>query len=413
MALSFSVLRIRDFRILLLVRLFGTTALQAQAVIVGWQIYSLTHDPFLLGLVGLAEAVPAILCALVAGHIVDVNKPYRILMACLFALAANMLFLMLVGGGTIPLEKHTLVMCIFAGVFVSGLVRSFIIPASFSMQPQIVPREQLPAASAWLTSAFQIGIIGGPAVAGLLYGGYGPHVAWMFPVSLMLAEFFLVCFISKKHRSYKSDAKREKAAASIKAGWRFIWTNPILLSVMTLDMFAVLFGGAVAMLPAYADQVLHIGSEGLGVLRAAPAFGAVVVTLLLAVRPLKQVRGDLLLWSVAGFGACIIGFGMSKMFWLSFVCLLLSGAFDSVSMVVRQTLMQWLTPMDMRGRVSSVNSMFIISSNEIGAFESGVAARFLGLVPSIIFGGVGTLAVVAITALASPKMRKLVVRAEN
>lgn len=409
--LSFSVLRLRDFRILLLTRIFGTTALQAQAVIVGWQIYSLTHDPFLLGLTGLIEAIPAILCALIAGHVVDSGKPYFIFVGCIGLLVLNMGFLFLVGGGVIALDKHMLIMCIFAGVFVSGLLRSFVIPSSFSLQPQIVSREELPAASAWLTSAFQVGIITGPALAGLIYGGYGAFVAWLFPVSLMLAEFLLICCISKKHRHFKSGQKRERATQSIRAGWLFILKNPVLLSVMALDMFAVLFGGAVAMLPAYADQILHIGSEGLGALRAAPALGAVVVTLWLAVKPFKQVHASLLLWVVAGFGGCIILFGVSTVFWLSFMALVASGAFDSVSMVIRQTLVQWLTPTEMRGRVSSVNSMFIISSNEIGAFESGVAARFLGLVPSVVFGGIGTLAVVAITAIASRNMRTLVVKA--
>lgn len=410
--LSFSVLRLRDFRLLLLTRMFGTTALQAQAVIVGWQIYSLTHNTFLLGLIGLAEAVPAIACALVAGHIVDISRPYVVLLLCVTALMLNMLGLFLLAGGIIAVPQATLVLCIFAGVFISGLVRSFVIPSSFSLQPQIVARADLPAASAWLTTGFQIGVIGGPALAGIIYGGYGPRVAWLIPMSLMVMEFFFVCAISSHHKQYRNPSKREPAVQSIKAGWRFILGNPILLSVMALDMFAVLFGGAVAMLPAYADQVLHIGSEGLGALRAAPAIGAVVILLWMAVKPFKQVRASLLLWVVAGFGVCMIGFGLSKIFIVSFAFLVASGAFDSVSMVIRQTLVQWLTPSEMRGRVSSVNSMFVISSNEIGAFESGVAARFLGLVPSVVAGGVGTLIVVAITALSSKKLRQLVVRAD-
>ena len=199
---------------------------------------------------------------------------------------------------------------------------------------------------------------------------------------------------------------------SIAEGWKFIWQSRTLLSVMTLDMFAVLFGGAVAMLPAYADQVLHVGSEGLGLLRAAPAFGAGITALLLAVRPMKEIRASTLLWVVGGFGVCMIGFGISTVFWISMAMLALSGVFDSVSMVIRSTLMQLLIPDHMRGRVSSVNSMFFISSNEIGAFQSGLAAKLLGLVPSVIFGGACALVVVAITALASPKLRKTVVKAD-
>jgi len=196
---------------------------------------------------------------------------------------------------------------------------------------------------------------------------------------------------------------------SIVAGWKFILQKPVLLSVMTLDMFAVLFGGAVAMLPAFADQVLHVGSEGLGALRAAPALGAMVTALFLAVRPMRHLSAKRLLWVVAGFGVCMIGFGLSHIFWLSMLLLILSGMFDCVSMVIRSTLMQLLTPDNMRGRVSSVNSMFVISSNEIGAFESGTVARLIGLVPSVVLGGFATLLVVGVTALLSPQLRRTVV----
>ena len=409
--LSFSVLRLRDFRILLLARMFSTMALQGQAVIVGWQIYSLTKDPFLLGLTGLAEAIPALICALFAGHIVDISRPYRIFITCIGALTLNMIALFLIAGGVLPVSN--VVPWIFAGVFISGLVRSFIIPSTFALQPQIVSRAEIPSASAWLTGGFQIGIIVGPAIAGIIYGAYGARAAWMFPVLLIVAEFLLVCAMSKQHHHFRNERKAESAAKSIKAGWKFILGNPVLLAVMALDMFAVLFGGAVAMLPAFADQILHIGSAGLGALRAAPALGAVVVTLTLAVMPLKKVRASVLLWMVAGFGVCMIGFGLSEVFWLSFFFLAVSGAFDSVSMIMRQTLVQWLTPKEMRGRVSSVNSMFVISSNEIGAFESGVAARLLGLVHSVVLGGFGTLIVVGTTTLASRKFRQLVVRAES
>jgi hypothetical protein len=200
---------------------------------------------------------------------------------------------------------------------------------------------------------------------------------------------------------------------SIRAGWRFITTNRTLLSVMALDMFAVLFGGAVAMLPAYASDVLHVGSQGLGALRAASAVGAGLTSLILALYPLAVMRGSTLLWVVAGFGITIIGFGFSQMFWLSFLMLALGGAFDSVSMIIRSTLMQLLTPDSMRGRVSAVGSMFIISSNEIGAFESGTAATLLGLVPSVVFGGICTLAIVALTAFLSPGLRKTAVTADD
>lgn len=405
---SFDVLRIRDFRMLLLTRIFGIMALQCQAVIVGWQIYSITRDPFMLGLTGLVEAIPAITCALFAGHIVDTNKPHTVYRLCYFVLAINTLLLLLFAGNYIPLQHSHLLPLIYACIFISGLVRSFAIPAAFSMLPKIVPRDLIPAASAWQSSGFQMAAIGGPAMAGLVYAAFGPHGAWLLPSSLMSLSFIFATMINTKHHIYNHE-KRESAINSIKAGWRFILQNPVLLSVMTLDMFAVLFGGAVAMLPAYADKVLHVGAEGLGALRAAPALGAVITAVILATRPMKLLSAKRLLLAVAGFGICIIGFGLSQLFWLSMVFLAFSGAFDSISMVIRSTLMQLLTPDDMRGRVSSVNSMFIISSNEIGSFESGTAARLLGLVPSVVIGGCATLLVVSVMAFSSPRFRRTIV----
>jgi MFS family permease len=260
-----------------------------------------------------------------------------------------------------------------------------------------------------MSSGFQFASILGPAIAGIIYGGYGARAAWLIPVILMCISFITILGISHHPRKYKSDSIREPAAKSIKTGWRFILRNPVMLSVMTLDMFAVLLGGAIAILPAYADQVLHVGSEGLGALRAAPAIGAIITALMLSVLPMQKIRGTTLLLVVAGFGVSIIGFGLSTHFYLSLAFLAISGAFDSVSMIIRATIMQLLTPDNMRGRVSSVNSMFIVSSNEIGAFKSGISASFMGLIPSVVFGGIGTLIVVAVTALLSPGLRKAVV----
>jgi len=387
-------------------------ALQAQAVIVGWQIYSLTGDLLMLGLVGLVEAVPAIACALFAGHVVDISRPHFVFRMCIGTIALNTLFLLLFAGGIIPIPFGKLIHWIFAGIFISGLARSFIMPSSFSLLPQIIPREKIAAASAWMTSGFQVAAITGPAVAGLIYGGYGVQIAWLLPVILMSIAFVMISAISNHHRQFRRSEKSAPAVQSIKEGWKFILTNNVLLSIMALDMFAVLFGGATAMLPAIADKVLHVGSEGLGMLRAAPAIGSICTALFLAVRPLKTIKATVLLYAIAGFGFSMIGFGMSTVFAVSIFFLVLSGAFDSVSMVVRSTLMQLLVPDNMRGRVSAVNSMFIISSNEIGAFESGVAAKLFGLVPSIIFGGIGTLVVVSVTSC-SKKLRKTVVSTDR
>ena len=409
---SFHVLKIGDFRRLLLVRMCGVMALQSQAVIVGWQIYSLTKDPLMLGLVGLIEAVPAILCALVSGYIVDISRPHRVFTLCIGALMLNTLMLLLLAGGVWHVGDQSVIPWIFAGVFFSGVARSFIMPSSFSLLPQIVTRHDIPAASAWMLSGFQVAAIVGPASAGLIYGMCGTMTAWLLPASLMLIAFLLLCTMSRATRQLRSQAVREPAVRSIVAGWRFIWRHEALLSVMALDMFAVLFGGVMAILPAYADQVLHTGSEGLGLLRAAPAVGAIGAALYLAMEPMQQIRGAHLLWVVFGFGLCMLGLGMVSHLGLALLLLALSGMFDSVSMVIRGTLMQLLTPEAMRGRVSSVNSMFIISSNEIGAFRAGSMAAWLGLVPSMVVGGIATLAVVLLTAWRAPALRRLVVDAD-
>lgn len=405
--LSTAVLRLPNFRCLLFARMFGMMALQCQAVIVGWQVYSITKDPFMLGLTGLTEAVPAIACALFAGHIVDISSPRKIYVACMGALLVSTLMLLVMAGGYAGMHEANILPWLFAGIFFSGLARSFIMPASFSLLPRVVARSDISSASAWLNSGFQVAAIGGPAIAGILYGMGGPHIAWLLPAGLMTIGFLSIRAIRVEH--VPSTEKREPTIKSIRAGWAFILQSPIILSVMLLDMFAVLFGGAVAMLPAYADQVLHVGAEGLGALRAAPALGAVIMALYLALKPMPQIKTTTMLWAVAGFGFCMIGFGLSTIFWLSLFFLAISGALDCISVVIRATIVQLLTPSHMTGRVSSVKSMFIISSNEIGAFESGVAARALGLVPSVVIGGFATLAVVAGTWLFSKQMRNTVI----
>lgn len=410
---SSSVLHIRDFRLLLYVRVLSFMALQAQDVIIGWQVYSLTHSLFMLGLVGLTEALPALVGAFFAGHAVDVGRPYRIYFACICTLALNGIALWLVAGGVLPAASSVILPCLFLGIFISGLARSFISPSSYSLIPQVLARHLIPKASAWLGSGHQLASVLGPAIAGLIYGLYGVTVAWLIPTMLMITALLMLFPISPEVRTYRSNAAREATLKSIYAGWRFVRERPALLSVMALDMFAVLFGGAVAMLPAYADQVLHIGSEGLGILRASPALGAVCSALFLTARPMQNVYGSTLLWVVAGFGCCIIVFGLSTSFTLSLIALACSGMFDSVSVVIRTTLVQLLTTDEMRGRVSALNSMFIISSNEIGAFESGTAAKLMGLVPSVVFGGVMSLIVVAATAVLCPQLRKMRVNADD
>ena len=411
MALSLTVMKLPDFRRLWATRTLALMAMQAQAVVVGWQVYSLTHNPFMLGLTGLIEAVPALACALFAGHIVDISKPFRIYQGCLSVMAINTFLLFLFAGGIVEVPQAHLLYIIYSGVFISGLARAFIMPSSFSLLPKIVGRGEISAAAGWLSAGVEVATISGPAVAGLLYAYGGPHRAWLLPTLLLATSVALFSGMTKPIRHYKSDHVREPAPKAIAEGFRFILANPVLLSVMALDMFAVLFGGAVSMLPAYADQVLHVGAQGLGFLRATPAVGAIAMSLFLATRPFKHIRATTLLIAVTGFGISIIGFGLSTTVWSAALFLMLSGFSDAVSVIIRTTLVQLLTTDAVRGRVSSVNSMFIISSNEIGAFESGLMARFMGLVPSVVFGGCMTLVIVAITATLSPKFRKTVVAA--
>lgn len=405
-ALSTSILKIHNFRLLLVTRMFAMLAMQAQAVIVGWQVYSITKSPLMLGLTGLVEAIPAIACALFAGHIVDTSHPRKVYIWCFVILTLNILMMLIFAGGYFGHGDNTILIALYAGAAISGFARAFTMPASFALLPMIVGREHYSASAAWQSTAMQVAFIGGPAIGGLIYGGYGAHGAWWFPVIMMTMATMMVFSIKIKDER-KKEAVRPPAMKNIKEGWVFLLNNRALLSIMALDMLAVLFGGAIALLPAFADQILHVGAEGLGILRAGPALGAILMGLYLALRPMKKVTAFRLLIVVAGFGISMIGFGASTSFWFSLIFLALSGMFDSVSMVIRGTLMQILTPEHMRGRVSSVNSMFIISSNEIGAFESGVAASLFGLAPSVILGGAATLIVVTLTAALSPRFRKL------
>lgn len=404
--LSLNVMRIPAFRVLLCSRICVLMALQAQAVIVGWQVYSITKSPLMLGLTGLAEAVPAIACAFFAGHFVDTANPRKIYILALGALLLNTIALFYFAGGFSGLGDQGILIAIFSGIIFSGFARSFIIPSAFALLPMIVKREEFAEANSWQTAGHQITFILGPTIGGLLFGAYGGDIAWLFVVIMMVLAVSSALLLRLKQEPVRAE-KRPAALQSIKEGWVFLLENRTLLSVMALDMLAVLFGGAIAMLPAFADQVLFVGAEGLGLLRAAPAIGAIITALYFAVMPMRRITSMRLLIVVAGFGLSMIGFGASTSFALSLLFLALSGAFDSVSMVIRSTLTQILTPDHMKGRVSSVNSMFVISSNELGALQSGLAATVFGLVPSVILGGSATLVVVALTAALSKSFRRL------
>ena len=380
--------------------------MQIQAVIVAWQVYQIRPQAILLGLIGLAEAVPAILCSFYAGHIVDQHRPAKVYVNCIRALLLNAIALWLVTSSLIHIRDDFRLILMFVVVFISGLVRSFSSPANSSLVPQVIPRELYAASAAWTSSVYQAAAIFGPAIGGLVYGEIGATYAFGLIPAFIFLSMICVALLSPKAREIRNNQAREHFSDSIRAGIKFVLQTKALLSSMTLDMFSVLFGGAVAVLPIYADKILHVGASGLGILRSAPAIGSLLVLLFMAIRPLKVISGQTLLIVVAGFGLCIVGFGISTNYALSLLLLAASGAFDAVSMVIRQTILQLLTPDQYRGRVSSVSTVFITSSNEIGAFESGFAATAMGLVPSVVFGGVMTLLIVAGTAIWFPELRR-------
>jgi len=398
----YASLKIPDFRKLLLSHGTLTLAREAQIVVVGWQMFELTRDPLTLGLIGLAEALPFIAIALYAGHVADRAERRTLAVAGTFALVLSAIALLLLT--TIPGVIHAQrIWPVYVVVALSATARSFMRPAVFALSAAIVPRELYPNSVAWRTSSWHLAAVAGPAAGGMLYGFSGPTLAYAVVVVVM--AFSLAAIASVSHRA-KPTPRDEPLGESLRSGIRFVWREPVLLAAMTLDLFAVLFGGAVALLPAFA-KLLDAGPEGLGMLRAAPAAGSILIGMWIAHRPPMKRAGSALLACVAAFGVCMIGFALSRELWLSFALLFASGVFDNVSVVIRSTLLQTRTPEELLGRVSAVNQIFIGSSNEIGAFESGLAARLLGVVPSVIFGGCMTLLVVAVTAWRAPALRKL------
>jgi MFS family permease len=402
---AYAALRLPAFRWYVVSLFTMTIAAQIQVIVVSWQIYDITKDPLSLGLIGLSEALPFIAAALFAGHIADVANRQRISVAALFVLVLCGLALLTFSISPSFMRAHGVIP--FYGVIaVSGLARSFLQPARNALGAEIVERELYHNAISWRSSTWQAAAVIGPAAGGLLYGFGGPRIAYIVQAILMAVAFIAFARIEYRH------TKRETIDAlpvmtSLTLGLRFVFSQPVLLGALTLDLFSVLLGGAEALLPVFADKILHVGPQGLGILRAAPALGAVVMALALAHRPPFRRAGPTLLYAVAGFALCIVGYGFSPSFLLSCALLVLSGMFDNVSVLIRTTLVQTLTPTDLLGRVSAVNSIFIGSSNEIGAFESGLAARFLGTVRAVVLGGFASLAVVGVVAGLVPRLRKM------
>jgi MFS family permease len=402
----YAALKIPEFRLYVAARWCITIALQIQGVIVGWQIYQLTKDPLSLGLIGLAEAIPAIVVALYAGYVADNYNRKNIILATisLLVFCSASLWFFTIDIGSFFLKNGAIP--IYAVIFLSGIARGFMGPAVFSFMPQLVPdRKYYANAITWSSTTWQAASVAGPAIGGLILGFLGLSAAYAADALLTLLSLFFFTLIAAKPLPETTEKLSMKE--SLLSGLKFVFGNQLILGAISLDLFAVLFGGAVALLPIYITDILHSGPESLGFLRAAPAIGSVLMALYLAHRPIGQKAGKKMLLCVAGFGVCIILFGISKSFWFSLIMLALSGMFDSISVIIRSTLIHTHTPEYMKGRVSAVNNIFVGSSNEIGSFESGLAARLLGVVPSVVFGGVMTLIVVGVTSLKAKKLRDL------
>jgi MFS family permease len=400
-----SPLRNGAFLALLLYRAFAGLSYQVVAVTVGWHIYTITRDPFALGLVGLAEVLPYFCVAPFAGYLVDHSRRRTLgAVACLGLLATA---LALAGIAHTELGMHA-TWPIYAAIALTGTVRSFLTPVYNALFARVLRRDQFVRGASFGSVVFQMSLVIGPALGGVLVGWGG--VAEAYTVAGVFAACAAAAVFWLKVTEPPLLLQRAPVFSSIHQGMKFVWGNQIMLGAMALDMFCVLLGGAVSMLPAFIREILHWGPEGLGILRAMPAVGSICVALWLARHPLQKNAGRVLMYSVAGFGLCTIAFGLSREFWLSAGILVVYGMCDGVSVVMRSTILQLATPDDMRGRVSSINGIFIGSSNELGAFYDGVMARLVGLVPAVVIGGCVTLGVVASTWKLAPRLRNLDLR---
>ena len=390
------------FSLLLAYRICAMLSYQIVAVTVGWHIYEVTRNPFSLGLVGLAEVLPFFCVAPFAGYLVDHLPRRRLGMVAASGLVLTAVVLTAVAKGWLPFHG---VWPFYAAIAMTGMVRAFLSPIYNALFARVLERPQYARGAGLGAVMFQTGMVAGPALGGVLVAWGGTGVAYGVAASVALLAVGCLGVLRVSEPVHTGPAA--PIFKSIAEGGRFVLGNRIMVGAMALDMFSVLLGGVVAMLPAFLHEILHHGPEGLGILRAAPALGSVCVGLWLARRPLQRNAGRVLLFAVAGFGLCVIGFGLSHSFWLSAVILLFYGAFDGVSVVIRSTILQLATPEAMRGRVSSINGIFISSSNELGAFYAGTMARLLGLVPAVVLGGCAVLSVAGITAWKNPTLRRL------
>jgi MFS family permease len=397
---NFSVLQNKNFLFFIGARTTMVLSFQIVGTIAHWQVYAATHDSIYIGYLALTEVIPAISLSLIGGYWADSFNRRRIALIGSFITWISVIILLTTSG------KHKLdsILPLFIATGIIGVGRGIIAPASSALLGEIVQKDLYARAAVFNSIGWHVALITGPAMAGIFYEKFSPLLCYQIALGLTIASvlfFFLI------HAPAKPQNKREKLSHAVREGLRFVFRNKVILGAISLDMFAVLFGGAVALLPAFSDLIYLTGAAGLGYLRAAPAAGAAVMGLLLIFVPIRRHAGKVLLTAVAAFGLLMIAFGLNKDFSAAIVILALSGAFDNISVVMRSTIMQTHTPDPMRGRVAAVNSIFIASSNEIGAFESGLTAKFMGLVPSVVFGGSMTILVVLTIAFFIPSLRKL------
>ncbi|MCE2655140.1 MAG: MFS transporter [Sediminibacterium sp.] len=400
-------LRIIEFRNLMIGRFLFIMGLRMMGTLVGWWIYELTNAPFAIGLIGLAEVIPAVSLALYAGHVIDKSEKRKLLLrgVILYWCCALILLFLSMDIGALKLTSLQIAIGIYFIVFCTGIIRSFTGPSFGTIIGAVVPKNLLQNATTWSQGIWLSASVLGHAIVGFIIAGFGHTGSLIVVVSLVGIGYGFIAMI--KSKPPHADVVDQKTLESVKEGLRFVFNSKEVFGALSLDLFAVLFGGAVAMIPVFAKDILKVGPIGFGWLNAASDIGAIIIILIITIFPANRSQGKKLLLAVAGFGVCIIVFALSKIFWLSFVMLLLSGILDGFSMIVRGTIVQLKTPDHMRGRVMSVNSMFINSSNELGQFESGVAAKALGVIPSVIFGGAMTLLVVGVTWFKAPALKKM------
>lgn len=395
----YAALRYAEFRWFILATMVLSMAMQMQSVVMGWQVYEITRDPLSLGFIGLAEALPFLATTLVGGHQADLRDRRRLCLVSELALLGGASVLLFLNRHGTPAQ----VWPFYAVQVLAGLGRAFYRPAAQALAAELVPLELYANAAAWRSSVFHAAMVLGPALGGLIYGFGSARSAYAVEAFLLVSGLLATFALSPRPRP----AHHLGQGPGFFDGVRFVSKQKLVLGALSLDLFAVLFGGAPALLPIFADQILKVGPQGLGILRAAPALGSVVMSFALAYLPGLKRAGRTLLICVAAFGLCWIAFAFSTNLWLSLALLVLSGALDNVSVVIRSTLVQTLTPPHLMGRVSAVNAFFIGSSNELGAFESGLAAKLLGLVPSVVAGGMMTIGVVGAMTWRIPELRRL------